>query len=85
MEKFEHRQLLQIYEKIVRHGSNSKGVSTLCAINAEASFDGYTLSLWDDSGSVSLQFHNTILSDFSSESAMYRFMKKLTAINEDFE
>ncbi len=85
MEKFEHRQLLRIFEKVSRHGEHNEGVTTLSGIKVETGYDGYTICFWDANGSVVLQFHNTIASNFSNESSMYRFMSKLHAIDKDYD
>lgn len=83
MEKLDHRQMLSVFEKIMTHGQREGEGSVLNGIHAESGFDGYTITLWDDHVTATLQFHNTIHCDSTDQSHLDGFLDKMAAIDRN--
>lgn len=84
MEILHHRQLLDAFEKISRHGEREADGYRLDGILATAGYDGYSLTFTDGRVTASLLFHNTIACDSSSRAELKRFVDRIEAICREY-
>lgn len=84
MEKIDHRQMLSVFEKIVSNGQREDDGAVLNGVHASSSFDGYSITLWDNHVSATLQFHNAIHCDCDNQPYLDEFLEKLAAIDRNY-
>ena len=84
MEKINHRQVLSVFEKIMSNGQRQEEGTVLNQIYASSGFDGYSITLWDEHVTVTLQFHNAIHCDCNNQQQMDNFLEKLDVIEKNY-
>lgn len=84
MEKIDHRQILSVFEKIMSNGQEEEGGRVLNGVHATSGFDGYSITLWDDKVSATLQFHNAIHCDCDNQTHVDEFLHKLAVIDKNY-
>lgn len=84
MDKIDHRQILSVFEKIMANGQRDEDSTVLNGVHASSGFDGYTITLWDDKVSATLQFHNAIHCDCNNQQHVDEFLHRLAVIDKNF-
>lgn len=84
MEKIDPRQMLSVFEKIMTHGQRDEDGTVLNGVHASSGFDGYTITLWDNRVSATLQFHNAIHCDCDNQQYLDDFLGKLATIDKNY-
>jgi len=76
------KQALNAFAKITKYGQKREEEYHLNGLWASSSFDGYTVVVRDELVTLYVYFHNTHKFDFSKNSHLDAFMKKLIDIDK---
>ena len=76
----EARKALEVFEKIVEHGERRDDDWVFDQMSANSGYDGYTVTLSDHHGSLTVNFHNTLHFDCDSSKALQAFIEHIERI-----
>lgn len=85
METIDAMQALNVFEKIQQYGHVDSDGKVLDGVHASASFDGYTVTMWDDYVTMNIQFHNTCKFDLVDKRYQEAFLDKLAFIDKAYK
>lgn len=76
--------MLSVYEKIIANGQREEEGTVLNGVFASSAFDGYSITLWDEHVSATLQFHNAIHCDCTNQHHLDDFLNKIAIIDKNY-
>jgi hypothetical protein len=76
--------VLSVFEKIRQHGKKQQESYTLGGLKAFTDFDGYTVFIEDALVNLRFGFHNQYHFEYAKEEHFEQFIKKMTAIEQDY-
>ena len=80
-QKFDIKQALRVYYKIVQHGQKVNDEHRLNDVWASADHDGYTVMLHDDAVTLHIFFHNTHKFTYKRAIQLEQFMTRLAELD----
>ncbi len=79
-------QVLKVFQKVVKYGTQTGEKNRLEGITAESDFDGYTIVLSDGKVSLTVFFHNKYQLDSPNQFSTNEFFEKIRLIEtKDYE
>lgn len=82
MEKVDTIQVLNVYEIIMEQGHDVEDGKVLDGVHASSGHDGYTVTLWDEYVSITINFHNTCTFNHIDKRHLNRFLDKIAFIDK---
>lgn len=79
--KIDPQKALIVFDKITRFGEKRGERYHLSGLQAQQSFDGYSVTLSDEKVSLTINFHNTFQLDAPDNIALETFISKLDNIH----
>lgn len=85
MEKVNVMQALNVFEKIQQYGHTVGEDKYLDGVHANGGHDGYTVTLWDEYVTVTINFHNTCSINHIDKRYFETFLDKLAFIDRAYK
>ncbi|MFT2092011.1 DUF3081 family protein [Paraglaciecola sp. 2405UD69-4] len=76
--------VLSVFDKMREHGEKQQEQYALGGLKGSTDFDGYTLFIEDALVMLRFGFHNQYAFEYEKEEHLEQFLKKMTAIEQNY-